>query len=40
MASFLGAFSYKVDTLSAIDVEIFAVIEAVCVAQLKGWVYL
>lgn len=38
--SFLGAFSYKVVATSALDAELLAVMEAVRVAWLKGWLSL
>lgn len=38
--SFLGAFSYKVVATSAIETELLAVLEAVRVAWLKGWLSL
>lgn len=39
-ASFLGAFSHHVPVSSAIDAEVLAVIEAICVARLQGWLSL
>ncbi|XP_062026481.1 uncharacterized protein LOC133742818 [Rosa rugosa] len=37
---FLGAFSKKVNALSAIDAEVYAFLEALTIAWSKGWNYL
>lgn len=40
LTSFLEAFSFKISAQSGIEVEILAVIEAIRIAWLKGWVHL
>jgi ribonuclease HI len=37
MVTFLGAFANKVNVTNALEAEVLAVIEAICLAWIKAW---